>query len=171
MFRNSRPHSAVPPEEVDTNTTYSFSINPSKQYETQKTRLKLIQNDLCKTLSYLGNQKVFSFELYPELSQTGRLHWHGDIKIYNVLEFYTNLIRIKDHVTFEIDTIDDMTKWNEYKTKGLKYMKDSGLHLPLTHTTRKDTMLALAGLKPKKGAIDDYLAELGALAPTPEAQG
>lgn len=160
MFRNSRPHSAVPPEEVDNTVTYSFSINPSKQYETQKNRLKLTQNDLCKTLSYLGNKKVFTFELYPELSQTGRLHWHGDIKILDVLTFYTNLIRIKDHNTFEIDTIDDMTKWNEYKTKGQKYMKDSGLAYPLTHESRSEVLCALAGVKPRKGAIDDYLNAL-----------
>lgn len=165
MFRNSSkyqkpPHVAPSPEDIDPKAIYTFSISPANQHENRQSRLKLIQNDLCKTLSYLGNQKVFTFTIYPELGPTGRLHWHGIITIKDPLAFYTNLFRITIHNTFEIDTIKDEDEWFTYYTKGKQYMENSGLHYPITHEKRKETLMELAGIKPRRGAIDDFLADV-----------
>lgn len=161
-FSGTKRWACIAPEKVEPTEDYTFSINPDKQFDNAKGRLKLVQNEVCKILSLLGDSKTYSFELYPELSRGGRLHWHGTIRITNVLAFFTNIIRIRDFCTYELDTIEDPDKWDEYSKKGKGYMKDAGLYMPLNQSKRRDQMMINAGLRPRRGAIDDYLAEYNA---------
>ena len=105
------------PEEVSSNTKYTFTINPAAQYEDQKNRLRTAVNAHMQTFKSLGDDKVCTWELYPELSRGGRIHYHGWIQIHNRLKFYLNLMRFLNKNQVEIDTIEDMNVWETYCTK------------------------------------------------------
>jgi CDP-glycerol glycerophosphotransferase (TagB/SpsB family) len=77
---------------------------------------------------------LFYYQMYPELSRTGRLHFHGFIKVNDILNFYLKVVHGKlnakfggkPQYIFEIDTIGngidenspaELLKWYKYCTK------------------------------------------------------
>lgn len=60
------------------------------------------------------------FELLPELSKKGRLHYHGTIlfsRVVDIANFYYSLPSFTDRMTICIKEIDDPAVWNDYCTK------------------------------------------------------
>ncbi len=80
-----------------------------------------------------------SYKIYPELSSSGQLHYHGTC-IFHSLEhiwlFYDNLYGISN-ISMEIDTIKEKHIWNEYITKQSPFrfiFKERLLPYTLKHT-------------------------------------
>lgn len=116
--KSNPKHSLVSPEEVNPTLMYTFTISPREQYTHSKDlTLKKHLKNILKIINKLGTHKDYQFKLYPELSSTGRLHYHGTIKITNPFNFYLNLQKVIDDCTMEIDSIQDMETWAKYITK------------------------------------------------------
>lgn len=111
-------HQAPAPEDVIIGELYSFSFNPSRT--PKDGHLGKFINDMHTFIDGLNNCTI---DMSPELSRMGRLHFHGVITIDKIIEFYLyDLHKLKDAGTFEIDTIQDIVKWNEYVYKQSKLM-------------------------------------------------
>lgn len=109
-------HSCIPPEECF-GQLLSFSYNPVDKHEWQN--LGPLDNPIADWVNY--NHKMFDkckgciIRCVPELSQLGRLHWHGTLRIINVTQFYMmDIQRLKLHGSFEIDVISDPMVWHRY---------------------------------------------------------
>lgn len=123
--RNFAKQNIIAPENWELDTYYSITLNPCDDYqywsEISDERIKKSKNHMKYLIRRYCN---IHMDLYLEISRTGRLHWHGTIKISHinhVREFYLVVIHelmTKHHV--DVDTIEDMDKWIEYCTKGIK---------------------------------------------------
>lgn len=148
MFANPK-HSLIAPEEVNPSATYTFTISPREQYTNGSTNTILKQHlqNILSIINKLGTHKDYYFKLYPELSKTGRLHYHGIIRISNPFNFFLNLQKVIDDCTMEIDTIEDPDVWTQYTQKQAHLWKDVSYPYPLQwkHTNvlkeTKDTII------------------------------
>lgn len=105
---------------IVTGVTYAFSYNPSDkhQYFSQTNRLNKCIVDLDSILLY----KSMKYELYPELSRKGRIHFHGYITFENIIEAYLYAIpHMLKHGTMTIIPIEDSVKWMQYCCKQYKF--------------------------------------------------
>lgn len=115
--------SGIPYEKMEENVEYAISINPADEWQywnaedRLETYLKCHKNYL-RRLAILGNVHVCQFNLYLEISQNGRLHYHGKLKVFSKKLFYIYVIhKLQIRYTYEIDVINDADKWHEYCTK------------------------------------------------------
>ncbi|UOF82064.1 rep protein [Circoviridae sp.] len=98
---------------------YAITINPNDkhQYFHNPIRLGNFLTDLKKEYLYKIDG-TYEFDVYPEVSSKGRLHWHGFIKVYDKVNFYLfdipNIIR---KGTLVIREMNDEDSWLEYVTK------------------------------------------------------
>ena len=123
MSFNNRRHKILSPEEMSTGILYSCTLNPSTQPLSPKFTLDLItwHNGMDNIFKCLKYSTVI---LYPELSSGSRWHYHGTLSITNVMKFFIfDLPFLREHFSFEIDTIADLTKWTAYCTKQTTLMK------------------------------------------------
>lgn len=124
--RYSNKYSCVKPEDVDTEKWYSFSYNPLMQplFERfYKLKLNTLEQWSQEQVRLLTTLKYCRVSVVLEISQKGRFHYHGYIQIKNNPEFYlTDLARLRDTGTYEIDIINDKEKWLEYVLKQQKTM-------------------------------------------------
>lgn len=121
---NNRRHKNPSPEDMNDNDIYSFTFNPEVQPLTPKFTLDLItwHNGIDNILKQLQFSNVV---LRPELSQGSRWHYHGQIKIKNIMKFFIfDLPVLRENGSFEIDTIEDNNKWLDYCKKQETKMKD-----------------------------------------------
>lgn len=130
-------HNIIAPETVELNELYTFHIN-IKEYS-KKYSFMYVYDMYIELLSNML-EKGIEVTLYPELSRIGKFHLHGVIKFTNymvVYEFYSNLYKVRDLATFEIDTISDMDVFSTYIKKGSKYMEPYcdkyNRNYPITH--------------------------------------
>lgn len=146
---------SIPLEEIEEGKTYAFTLNPidlrpeslvgvHKGWLQEDVKLDLMSS-IKKHKKYLANLNYCSVELYPELSPTGRLHYHGKITIYHPLFFSHRDLRIlqvygKYCITHINDALDDDKKkkkypnWDAYCTKQLKYFdKEYPKTLPIKY--------------------------------------
>ena len=116
---HSKNINLLPIEKVIPNVVYTLTLS--------------INHRICPNLKLLVNRyrrrliKTFhpycTYEVFPELSTIGRLHYHGVIKfdsISSIFMFYRNIYTIKD-IHIEIDTIEDKDIWMKYVHKQSKY--------------------------------------------------
>lgn len=106
-------------DKVELNVPYAITINPCDKYQYfgMKNRINLFMKGL--ELDY----RVYlppNYSLYIELSEIGRLHWHGTI-IYReydeVIYFYMNKVnQLLKHCNIKIKPIKD-EGWEEYHCK------------------------------------------------------
>ncbi len=129
-----------PSQDYQINTWYSFSINAQEQHWKQNSihrPIKMIEHYL-KILSFIRD--YCEFELKPEMSpKTGRWHYHGKIRwmTYDKLfNFYcVGLNKLTNYSVFEIDTIDNMSHWEQYCSKNAVIFKPYVKTYKLTHLT------------------------------------
>lgn len=116
----ARGSTFVSPELVVVGQAYSLTINPENQRFGEPDRFILITDAVYKHIKGIPNITVC---LYPEISQGGRVHFHGTLIIHDIIDFYlfgnTNLNQL-GHI--EMDTIADMEKWMTYCKKSDHYM-------------------------------------------------
>lgn len=111
-------------------TTHTFTISPADrvQYFGSPCRLRQVTDRLRILLQNTIQNDGYEYELYPEITQpsifqdeySGRVHFHGYIKLSDQQKamFYLNHSKplSKDN-RIEIDSIEDIDKWNKYVTK------------------------------------------------------
>lgn len=119
--RYNARHQMPKPDMVNMDDLYSFSYNPEVQpeqdslgrvhYNVYSRFEKRIEKTLRKLL-------YCDFKLFMDISQNGRLHYHGYIRIRDRINFYFHDIPImKRNSSFEIDTIGDVVLWDQYCQK------------------------------------------------------
>lgn len=112
---NSRAYKAIPPEEMS-NDLMTFTFNPNfTPWDEKIMDITTYHNDL---MDVFGQLKYCKIKLYHEISSSGKWHLHGFIIITDKMKFTLFDFKIlKEHGTFEVDTITDMIKWKEYVFK------------------------------------------------------
>lgn len=89
MRKYNKPKNQIPDMEViNKDEWYAITLNPSQQYECRR----LNQQHRRLNKHYKNHAKIYSLRLYPELSSTGRLHFHGYIRISKVFLFYYKVV-------------------------------------------------------------------------------
>lgn len=123
---NKAKSNLTSPEKLEPDVCYTFNVNfdMDKLWGISDTStFKKVYLAQRKTMSLLFSP--YDIKLYPEMSSVGRLHWHGRIKFRSYKDigmFYSNLRIVLNHMSVELDTIDDDAGWINYTTKGHKYM-------------------------------------------------
>jgi len=114
-------HKIICPEKVVLNEILTFSVNPvATPYKTKRKGERVLNlppflNSIIKRLSKL---RYCDYKLNPEISCNGKWHFHGEIKITEIINFYCfDLPLLQELGAFEIDTIKDIEIWRTYCTK------------------------------------------------------
>jgi len=147
-------HKSIEPQLIDVNAQYAFTINPHDdlQYNNCKPmqRLENFKSNLSNQLqNMIGEYSEYKFNI--ELSELGRLHLHGLIRIHDVFSFYSMLPQLMQIAAFELDTWDGKEYWPEtYCTKGDNYM-------PADRKVIKSIDRKLLIASTKTVTIDDYV--------------
>ena len=85
-------------------------------------------------------KQIGEVSLYPEISKTGRLHYHGTIKLVDSFEFYIHIIPlIKEVANMDIDTIADPEIWEQYYTKDRLIMLEGMRQYDIPYVLDNDT--------------------------------
>lgn len=117
---DSRRWKMIKPEDIDKGYTYAFTFNPEIQPEHNGYKEKLdnfVKFDKSMT-TLLGTMRHADVKVYMEISQAGRLHYHGYIMINDIVDFcFYDLDNLKKNGSYEIDFINDKEIWEEYVTK------------------------------------------------------
>lgn len=130
-----KPRNQIPAmETIDPSVTYAFNLNPSTQYENQKKRFHICINAHTILLKLLGDDKIVTWVLHPELSPTGRVHYHGTIQIHDPFNFYIRLSKFLEQSTVVIKPITPDDKWHDYCHKQALIIKPNLKHYPLKST-------------------------------------
>lgn len=134
-------------DQIDINKCYSITISPPDWRDTDRLlNMNIIHSSefLVKGIrkhhdnfqNNLFKDNIGYLELYPELSHTGRLHYHGYIAIKDPPMFYhRDCYTLMNMGIIEIDVIEDDIKWMVYTQKQKNYMKQycekAGLEYPM----------------------------------------
>lgn len=111
------------PEDIIQDSIMAFTYNPKRQPLTPNFKLDLItwhngMDNIFKSLKYCH------IVLRPELSPGLRWHYHGQIKIQEIMKFYIyDLPLLRENGSYEIDTIKDLEIWTAYCSKQEELMK------------------------------------------------
>lgn len=103
---------AIALEKLSTDKLFAITINPldirdSKTYRCPDVRVIYdFQAKFQLFYDWIKRLKHCSLQLYPELSQTGRLHYHGYIRIKNIFNFVWQDLHILSDYVYEIDTCE-----------------------------------------------------------------
>lgn len=124
---NNRQHKIPDPKILNVSIKYALSLNPSSkpvQYveknDTFKYNFRHYFNSILNKINKCSNCNI---EITPELSCTGKYHYHGYIIINNLANFMLyDICILRQYFAFEIDTIGDMKAWEIYVNKGAHYM-------------------------------------------------
>lgn len=117
-------------EQYKLNTIYAVTLSPpdrrtmtgakmikGNELETYKNLMDSINEDI----QYFKKLKYCSLELYTELSNNGRLHYHGYIQIKDILKFTYHDLHLLNQISYEIDTMSEdscgIYKYEQYVLK------------------------------------------------------
>lgn len=93
---------------------YAFTINPETQYFDDLERMPKVINYIKRLLS----NPYIEYELYIELSPTGRIHGHGWIWLQDPFKFYLHEVhKLTQKATIVIKEIDNPQVWLDYCIK------------------------------------------------------
>lgn len=128
QFKPKQKHSCIKPEDVQLGTQYAFSFNPV----TQPSFESFYKIRLCSLNGWSNfNHDLFTGMKYCkitcalEISAGSRFHYHGIIEIKDIMKFYlTDLRKLKENGSYEIDTIQDHAKWLEYIYKQKRFVEN-----------------------------------------------
>lgn len=140
-FKSS--HKTLKVENILNNQLYSLSLNPQIQFDELAishflSRPNKMLAHMAKILEF--GKEYFNYNLHME-SQNGRLHFHGIIQILKPLEFDIYVLPSwKRLMTYEIDTIDDITIWNKYCIKQRELFTKSTINSIIKRSVKFPTM-------------------------------
>lgn len=118
-YKRREAYSCLKPEKLPVDVPLAISISPSdkQQYYDKRSRVETFRKQLYGSL-LIHVSPYASYELHVEISEAGRLHCHGVITVKDALGFYLYAIPfMRDTMTYEIDTIEDIGTWTAYCTK------------------------------------------------------
>ncbi len=103
---------------------YTFNINPIKQY-----KINRLANQVRDLKGFLEGNKnysnIFDITVWPEFSPTGRLHFHGHVRIENIFAWAKDIVPgIIARYAVEVDTIESEEIWFKYCTKQTRLWGD-----------------------------------------------
>lgn len=117
----------INPEDPRGDNKHSFTSEATTAEEELREVYDTHINNIFKKLKYC------EVLLCPELSPTGRLHYHGVLTVIDTVMFLWHDVQvIRESAQCEIDTIEDITKWETYISKQAHLMARKGfkpLHL------------------------------------------
>lgn len=110
------------PENIFLNEVYAFNFNPEGQPKIGRLNsLKDWFNIYGKLLTNLTGAAV---KMYVEISSTGRYHFHGYIKILNIVRFYTKDVHeLILNGTSVMKVIESENDWEEYVLKQQSFIQ------------------------------------------------
>lgn len=109
--------------------TYTFTVNPSDRYQ-YFNKIDRFRKAYRSARSYLANICYAEYDLYPEISKTGRIHWHGYITMLNAASFQLyDVPMMSKYSIYEIDFLTDPLVWHDYIEKDKTQMKKLTDHL------------------------------------------
>ena len=122
---------SIKPEDIILNKQYAFSLNPNEQIGISCQKYVYFKRYVNTYHDWVNQQEKFiktikgaEIDVVIEVSQLGRLHFHGYIKIINPFLFYIKEIPLlKHHGTFVIKEIKEPEVWKEYLKKQSKIFK------------------------------------------------
>jgi len=95
---NNRPHKMLDPKLLSLDDKYALSLNPAslpvmyaEKNDTFKYNYRHYHNTILSKINKCNNCKI---EIRPELSMSGKWHYHGYIKILNIAPFMLYDIKI-----------------------------------------------------------------------------
>lgn len=101
---------------------YALTVNPID--DEKAVGKSYILNDHTRMIALVQKLRYAYVELYPEISPTGRLHYHGYLIIEDIFGFYSHDIRIiSKWGNFKLDTIADLQIWVNYVQKQMSIMQ------------------------------------------------
>lgn len=101
---------------------YSFTLCPKDDYQkwSSVARYKTAIKAITSKLELLCH---CTYELNPEISNKGRIHFHGKLKIDCIVRFLLyDIKKIEKIGIYEIDEINDHDIWYKYCNKDKKVM-------------------------------------------------
>lgn len=145
------PYDCLEPEDMQPDTWYAFTINPSnkKQFfehgikdfykdglimDYQKAASNRLTAQLNETKKQLNKMYNIQYDLRLELSHKGRIHYHGYIKVKDVKIFYLiDIVQLQELFTYSIKDIKDPEIWDQYIKK-----QDPQYRIQSTHPVTKE---------------------------------
>lgn len=125
---NNDSHKCIAPEELEVGVMYSFSFNPEEQFPLHGAvvRFKEFKEKISQLLLKAIPSQIGTYDCYIEVSKKGRLHLHGTIIVHDKFRFFLHsIIILQNNGCYEIDTISDTDKWNEYCWKNWNMFIDN----------------------------------------------
>lgn len=113
--------SLLPLESIQIDAKYTFNLNMSDEFETLLQNVEQYKYFLKKYIS-----PYCTFELFPELSPLGRLHYHGYITFYDSLklvDFYFSIRTFMSYCAMKIGHLNDDKIWDDYIFKQQSHMQ------------------------------------------------
>lgn len=104
--------------------TYSFTLNPSDKHQYWNEKLRRFEKVVTNIKKLLGFILYAEYELYPEISIKGRVHFHGYLSVLDPVNFLLyDVKKLETCSIYEIDTIANPEVWRSYIQKDKKKMK------------------------------------------------
>lgn len=99
-----------------------------------------------------------SYRLYPEYSQTGRLHYHGIVRFNTIIakNYWYEMIYKLD-CNFKFDTIADPETWDTYITKQYEHMKPFFDKLKLDYELSPKNIKVILDKNTKPKTFEEYI--------------
>lgn len=107
--------SMLAPENIELGMPYAYSLNLKDECETLKEEYQHYLYIISLML-----KPYAEFNLFFELSCIGKLHVHGQIIFHNYQDiglFYFKFGKLKHRFSCELDTIENLSVWQDYCTK------------------------------------------------------
>lgn len=124
-FKENKPANIMlKPEEVVIGSEYAFTLNP------------VAQPGIGKVNSFMDWYQMFEhvfrdccvaseYRIYIEISPMGRFHFHGKIKITNIMNFYIYDVKtLTNASTCVIKVMENPDEWEDYYLKQQQFMQD-----------------------------------------------
>lgn len=109
-------------EKAQVGEMYSFTVNPPD--DEKAVGKSYVLNDHTRMIALVQKLRYSYVELYPELSPTGRLHYHGYLMMEDIFGFYSHDIKIiSKWGNFKLDTIGNLQDWINYVQKQMSIMQ------------------------------------------------
>lgn len=124
-FKENKPANIMlKPEEVVLGTEYAFTLNPVAQPQIGKLNSFKEWYDLFEHV-FRDCCIASEYRLYIEISPMGRFHFHGKIKIINIMNFYIYDVKtLTNDSTCVIKVMEDPDEWETYYLKQQQFMQD-----------------------------------------------
>lgn len=121
---------------------YAFTVNPAMQYDLFKDRASRPELEVAHFKNCIGRhiKHACTYKLVPEISNYGRWHWHGVIKIKDAFEFYSSCLPLlRNKSSFTICPIQDKDGWTSYMYKNQEIMEAGCLYNDVPYEITSET--------------------------------